>query len=103
MKQPSALRQQQNEQPCLQDQAEQINGPEIPMLRLVTEQFHTEQRTGCAAEKTDKQEKKPEAVLLLEEMWPKLNDVRRLKVESVVQALAYLVQSDDAKTKDATA
>ena len=48
-------------------------------------------------------EKKPEAVLLLEEMWPKLNDVRRLKVESVVQALAYLVQSDDAKTKDATA
>lgn len=52
---------------------------------------------------TDKQEKKPEAVLLLEELWPKLNEVRRLKVESVVQALAYLVQSDDAKTKDATA
>ena len=62
-----------------------------------------QQKEGENMKTTDKQEKKPEAVLLLEEMWPKLNDVRRLKVESVVQALAYLVQSDDAKTKDATA
>ncbi|MBR3458944.1 MAG: hypothetical protein IKH16_12455 [Selenomonadaceae bacterium] len=52
--------------------------------------------------KTTEKREKPEAIRRLEELWPKLNEVRRLKVESIVQALAYLVH-DETKEKEATA
>lgn len=44
-----------------------------------------------------KRKERPEAIVRLEEVWPKLDEQRKLKLEALSLAAAFLVESDPKK------